>query len=122
MGAFMMDNNQTLTEDELLEVTIDLGVARKGQLNESFLSMFGSWVKYIMEKTFGKSGQRLPFKVKGRKAEIESFAKALSKERNYIRSIDKFGLNDPRTFKNKYKTQRAVSQFERTTGIQWPFK
>ena len=36
--------NQILEEDQLQEVVIDLNVKESGQLNESWLSMFGGWI------------------------------------------------------------------------------
>ena len=107
-------------DEELAPIEIDLGVARRGELDESFLTMFGSGLKMIMQRMFG--GVEVPVKVRGSRSEIRSFAQALNKEKKYIRPMSQYGLNDPRTYKDKYKLRRSVKSFERKTGIKWPFK
>ena len=37
-------------------------------------------------------------------------------------SAKKFGLDDPRTYKSKTKLDKAIKDFEKTTGLVWPFK
>ena len=116
----MSDIINTDEEKELAPIEIDLGVARRGELDESFLTMFGSGLKMIMQRMFG--GVDIPVKVRGSRSEIRSFAQALNKEKKYIKTLSNYGLNDPRTYKDKYKLRRSVKSFERKTGIKWPFK
>ena len=116
----MSDIINTDEEKELAPIEIDLGVARRGELDESFLTMFGSGLKMIMQRMFG--GVDIPVKVRGSRSEIRSFAQALNKEKKYIKTLSNYGLNDPRTYKDKYKLRRSVKSFERKTGINWPFK
>lgn len=110
----MTDNN------ELTPIEIDLGAARKGQMNEIFLQLFGSAIQGILGAMFG--GGQIPVKVKGNKEEISAFAKTLGREKKYIKSVAKYGLNDPRVYKDKFKLRQQVSKFERATGIKYPFK
>lgn len=99
---------------------IDLGMNRKGKLDESFLRMFGTAVKGILKKMFG-SGNRVPFKFKGNKDELNSFASAINNEKKYIDAFMRYGLDDPKTLKRKGKLDSAVKKFTRKTGIKWPF-
>ena len=109
----MNDNN------ELTPIEIDLGVVRKKEVNESFLAMFGGAVKMILGRMFG--GAQVPVKVTGTSNEVSSFARAMGRESKYIKTAAKYGLDNPRTYKDKYKLRKSVSQFERVTGLKWPF-
>ncbi len=108
-----------LNEEELVSITIDLGAVRKGKLNESFLAMFGYWVKAILKRIFG--GVEVPVNVSGTRSEVEAFANALGREKDYMTSLRAHGLDDKRTFSNKYKLDSAVQSFEKETGLKWPF-
>jgi len=90
-------------------------------LTESWLASFGGIVKSILGRMLGDSTP-FPFKVKGSKREVESFLNSLKGEYKYIKSIRKNGLNSAATFKNKAKLQRAVRNFEKETGLMWPFE
>ena len=109
-----------MNDKELVPVVIDLGVARRGELDESFLTMFGGAIKMIMSRMFG--GATVPVEVRGTKSEVSSFAKTLAGEKKYMKTAAQYGLNDPRTYKDKYKLRKSVSSFERKTGLKWPFK
>ena len=115
-----MEGNTTLTEEKLSEVTIDLGVVRKKQLNESWLSMFGNWVKWLLRGMFNNNPPAT--KVIGTRSEIDSFMKALGREKDYITIASKYGLNDPRTYKSKAKIEKAAREFNSKTGLKWPFR
>ena len=106
--------------EELVPIVIDLGTARRGELDESFLSMFGGAIKMIMQRMFG--GTSIPVQVKGNRSEINSFAKAIGSEKRYMKTAAKYGLDNPRTYKDKYKLRKATSDFQKKTGIKWPFK
>ena len=114
-----------LNEDKLDNIVVDFAQLRENKLNESFLAAFGNWVKLILNRTFGQGkGSFLgpSVKVRGTKAEVAAFAKALGGEKKYIEAIRKHGLDDPKVTSNKAKLDKAVKAFERTTGIKWPFK
>tara|TARA_R100000005_G_C4882097_1_gene133254 strand:- start:30 stop:377 length:348 start_codon:yes stop_codon:yes gene_type:complete len=114
-----------LNEDKLDNVVIDFAELRDNQLNESFLAAFGNWVKLILNRTFGQGkGSFLgpSVKVRGTRAEVNAFAKALGGEKKYIEAVRKHGLDDPKVTSNKAKLNKAVKAFEKTTGIKWPFK
>ena len=107
-------------EQEPIQV-LDLGTARRGEVNEIFLGAFGRIIKMLMGSVFG-SGAAIPVKVKGTPAEIKSFSQVMGREKRYAKTAAKYGLNDPRTYKDKFKLRKKVSAFERKTGLKWPFK
>lgn len=103
-------------------VPIHIDFTKSNQLNESFLEMFGSTVKLILQRIFGQDVFLPPVSVTGDRSQVESFAKALASEKRYFDTYVKYGLNDPRTYRYKYELESAVSNFERDTNIKWPFK
>tara|TARA_R110002074_G_scaffold372503_1_gene547961 strand:+ start:228 stop:572 length:345 start_codon:yes stop_codon:yes gene_type:complete len=111
--------NKSINEDKLATIVIDFSDVRGDRLTESWLSMFGGWVEHILKAMFG--GNQIPVTVRGTRQEIDSFSRVLSKEKRYIEAFKEYGLDNPNTYKSKYALDRAVSQFERKTGIPWPF-
>ena len=113
---------ESLQEGYLHSVTIDFSEIRRKQkhLDESFLVMFGAWVKWLLEKMFG--GGSIPGTIKGSKSEVESFARAMGSEKRYIETAKRYGLDHPTTYKNKAKLSSATKSFEKATGIKWPFE
>jgi len=109
-----------LKEDKLVEIVIDLDELKKNRLDESWLAMFGHHIQTILSRMFG--GVPVPVSVKGSPREVTSFANAIGKEKKYIDAAKKYGLEDPRTYRDKFKLKKATSAFERVTGIKWPFK
>jgi len=110
-----------INEDKLSTTIIDLGAARRGGLNESFLAMFGWWTKFLLKKMFGEDIVA-PITLKGKKTDISSFYQTLSREKKYMEHYMDHGLNDPRTIKNRALLDKSVAQFERKTGLKWPFE
>jgi hypothetical protein len=101
-------------------VVVDLGIARRGEINESQLAAFGANLQIVLDRMFGASTG--PISIRGTRAEVKEFANALKNEKNYMRSYQKYGLSDPRTFANKYKLDSAIRKFEQETNIKWPIK
>ncbi len=106
---------------EMTQMVVDLGANRRGELNEIFLRTFGKAVQFMMRAMFGDESA-IPVKIKGNKREIQSFAKTMGREKKYMKTAAKYGLNNPKTYKSKYKLRKAAADFEKTTGIKWPFK
>lgn len=101
-------------------IIIDLEKAKKEQLNESFLHMFGAQVEFMLRRMFGH--HIMPIEVRGQKSDIGALAKVLSKEKRYMDSFLKHGLASPRVTNSKYALEQAVRNFELETGIKWPVK
>ena len=87
-------------------------------LTERFIATFGITLKQLLKKMFG--GERVPILVKGTPKQIKAFARALVHERDYYKHYKKYGLDDPRTYRSKYRLKTAIKKFERRTGIKWP--
>ena len=90
----------------------------KNKLTEGFIRTFGITLKGLLRKMFG--GEKVPIIVKGSPREIRAFARALVREKDYYKVYQKYGLNDPKTYRSKYSLKRAIYDFERKTGIKWP--
>lgn len=92
---------------------------RDDLLQESWLRMFGGFLKGVLNRLFG--GSDVPVRVKGKKRDVKNFARAVKGERDYMHSLRTHGLDDPKTYDSKYKLNRAVEKFEKETGLKWPF-
>jgi hypothetical protein len=115
--------------EDLAPIIIDLGSLNSSEVNElnymqtlaiAAPDMLGYWVKGILGQMFG--GPSIPVTVRGTPSQIKTFANTLQKERRYIESYHKYGLDNANTYKSKAQLQNAVGKFERATGIKWPFK
>jgi hypothetical protein len=109
-----------VSDEELKPIEINLEKLKGDQLDESFLVMAGAWVKEILNRMFGGSGPAL--RVRGKQSDLEALAKVLSREKRYMESYLKNGLNDPSVLRNRHALEQAVYGFERETGIKWPLK
>ena len=115
-----LDTSESLIkEDKLAPIIIDFNQLRKQELNESFLTMFGGWIKHILGAMFGNTS--IPVSVRGSRREVESFARTLGSEKYYLESARRHGLDHPMTYKNKAKLDNAIKGFEKDTGLKWPF-
>lgn len=107
-------------DKELVSVEVDLDIMSKGELEESWLRMFGSWAKSLLGTMF--SGGEIPVNIKGKPDQVKSFAKTLGREKRYLQNWKDFGLDDPKTYKSKMNLDKSIKGFQRKTGIKWPFK
>tara|TARA_Y100000296_G_C5151442_1_gene246641 strand:+ start:970 stop:1311 length:342 start_codon:yes stop_codon:yes gene_type:complete len=113
-----------MSDNELVPVVINLNAAREEKLNESFLTMFGSAVESLLNQMFGGTVIDTPSSavIRGTPSQVAAFGDTLSKEKNYMQAFHKHGLNDPRSFRSRHDLEKAIANFERETGIKWPFK
>ena len=107
-----------MEDKQLAPIVIDLRNA--DNVNESWLKMFGSGVKSILNYMFG--GPAVPVTVRGTRSQIKDFSRVLGREKRYLQTYKKYGLDNPQTYRSKYRLKSAVDKFERSTGITWPFK
>jgi hypothetical protein len=114
---------QILPISELKDIApIHIDFTKANQLNESFLVMFGTAIKAILQRMFGQDVYIPQMSISGTPQQMETFVKTLAGEKRYFDSYVQYGLNDPRTYQDRYKLQASVNEFERNTGIKWPFK
>ena len=59
--------------------------------------------------------------VTGTDEEIASFLTALKAEHQYMDTYLQLGMDDENTRETKYLLNDAVEEFERTSGLLWPF-
>lgn len=110
--------NNTIKEDKMAPIVVDLN--HGDNVDESWLRMFGENIKGILKAMFGNVS--IPVQVRGTSSQVDSFVKALGGEKKYISTLKRYGLDSPRSYRSKAELARAVSNFERRTGIRWPFK
>ena len=110
-----------MKNDFLKTIEIDLNVANRGELNEGYLTAMGGQIELLMKMMFG-GGPGVPVSVRGTRSELNSFTRALSREKRYMDAFNRYGLGDQRTFGSKYKLDSAVANFEKVTGLKWPLK
>tara|TARA_R100001510_G_C7641086_1_gene198705 strand:+ start:1012 stop:1353 length:342 start_codon:yes stop_codon:yes gene_type:complete len=109
------------TGSDLTPVILDLEELKNGKLEEfNVLGQMGSAIKLIMQQMFG--GAAIPVTVRGNRGDVKSFARTIGREKRYMDAYRKYGLNDPRTYKSRFKLNKAVRDFERRTRLKWPFK
>jgi hypothetical protein len=120
--------------DELAPIKIDLNIKKKNKLDESFLSSFGSLAKMLLGYIFGDTtvpvkvkeacpdpGAAPRVKISGTPAQVAAFTEALGNEKEYMLAYMEHGLSDPKTLATRHSLNRAVEEFEKQTGIRWPF-
>jgi len=111
---------EVIAEDKMETMVIDLGVNRRGEVNEQTLMQMGAMIKWMLDGMF--RGAPVNAMLKGTRSEIQSFGNALKREKRYMNAYLKYGLQDARTLRNRSSLQSAVKNFERETGLIWPFK
>lgn len=104
--------------NELTPIIIDFSAT--DMMNESWLKMFGFGIKSILNSMFG--GSTIPVTVRGSTSDVKSFAKTLGREKKYMDSWRRYGLDNSQTYKSKYRLDQSIKDFTRKTGIDWPFK
>ena len=106
--------------NDLVPIEINLNPTEKDMLNESWLAMMGGAIQTILTGMFG--GKTIPVRISGTRKQVDSFKSALGNEARYLKAMKRYGLDKPETLKTKAQLDRAIKNFERDTGISWPFK
>lgn len=107
------------------EKTIHLNLNQKENttLTENVYSDFSNDVYFLMQSLYGPDirSANTKISISGNQGQIMSFFTALQREKKYMDSYIKHGLNDAQTINSKYQLQDAVRKFEFETGLKWPF-
>lgn len=107
---------------DISKICINFEELRCGRLDESIFNFLSFWVGQTLKVLLGDISLALPVKIKGTPAEVKSFVNTLSKEKSYVEAYRQYGLDDPKTFRSKSRVRTAVFDFERKTGLKWPFQ
>jgi len=117
----------------------------KQLLKESWLRAWGEWNKTLLKYMYGddvkmmaklkepslgdlmreeheEEGPKLKFSITGKKKDVKAYAEAIMSEKNYLDAYMEYGKEHPQTVKAREILNQAVTEFEGTTGIMWPFK
>lgn len=109
--------NRPVAENKFV---FDLDKLKENRLNESYVRMYGNWVKMILGALLGNFS--IPVTVKGSEKDVLAFASALNSEARYLKAAQKYGLTDNRTYSVKSTLESSIKKFEKETGLIWPFK
>ncbi len=117
----------------------------KQLLKESWLKAWGEWNKTLLRYMYGddvkmmaklkepslgdlmkeddeEEGPKLKFSITGKKKDVKAYAAAIMAEKNYLDAYMEHGREHLQTVKTRELLNQAVTEFEGTTGIMWPFK
>jgi len=108
-----------VNEDQIDPVIIDLGLNRRKDVSEQTFQQLGGDIKWMLGRMF--KGAPINALFRGSRSEIDAFGKALYREKDYMNSYLKYGLNDARVYRDRYRLEKAIKGFERETGLVWPF-
>jgi len=111
-----------MKDKDIVEITFDFEKMRGNLLKEDLLIFLKFWVGKMLRLLLGDINVAMPVKIKGTPGEVKSFVNALSKEKSYVESYRQYGLDDPKTFQSRGRRTRAIADFERKTGLTWPFE
>tara|TARA_R100000315_G_C5114869_1_gene65623 strand:+ start:101 stop:418 length:318 start_codon:yes stop_codon:yes gene_type:complete len=100
------------------KIVIDL---TNKDLNEGLYTQFANNMRSLLLDLYF-AGFDAPLSLKGTQEQIDAFFRALKREKRYMDSYIKHGLNDNRTISDRHQLMNSVQSFERETGLRWPFK
>jgi len=103
------------------KIHLNLNQKNSISLNENSYTDFSNDVYFLMQSLYGGRAPELKVTMGGSPSQITSFFAALQKEKRYMDSFIKHGLNDAQSMHSKWQLQDAVDQFEFETGLKWPF-
>ena len=109
--------------EELQPLVIDLTKSEDLKEYDSFsMNQFAGQVRTLMRDIMGHTRAFSGIEIRGPRSSIKSFLDTVGKEKDYLKTWQKQGFNDPRTWRSRAKLEKAVRQFQRKTGLKWPFK
>ncbi len=111
---------ETIQEEKIEPIIVDLTVGTSKEIDEQTMTQLGGQLKWMLSNMF--SGAPINAMFRGTPRQIDSFGKALYREKRYMNSYLKHGLGDPRVQRDRTKLKSAIKAFEGETGIKWPFK
>tara|TARA_R110000751_G_scaffold9085_1_gene34879 strand:+ start:842 stop:1195 length:354 start_codon:yes stop_codon:yes gene_type:complete len=113
-------------------LVIDLERA-KTTLNETYDEALGWWTKTLLRYMYGddvnvvanlneEEQTTTKFKITGKYQDVKSYAIAVGSEKEFLDAFKEFGEGHPQTMAKRQELRNSVADFERITGLKWPFK
>ena len=90
-------------------------------MTEKVYTQFAHQVRTALLDLYA-SGIKLPLRLTGSDRQIAAFMRALQREKKYMDAYIATGITDSRTLSSKQSLAGAVANFEKETGLRWPFK
>jgi len=103
------------------KINLKLNHKNNTRLTEDTYSQFALDVHFLMQSLYGGAAPDLKVSAAGSQSQIMSFFTALQREKRYMDSFMKHGLNDAQTKHSQYELEDSVREFEFETGLTWPF-
>ena len=111
----------------------------KKLLTESWMRAMASWNKTFLKYLYDNDvtltadvkgldmmkeveDNTLKFIIRGEQKDVQAYAKAIMAEKEDLDAYIQFGEDHFQSKKKKALLDQAVSYFEQTTGIRWPFQ
>ena len=109
-------------------------------VNESLQRMIGTVTKDILKAMYGvdfkfnvdlatlsqalkeQDMSQKKFSIKGEPEQVKSYIKSIARMKFYLDAMMEMGKEHPMTAKRKVELDQATQEFERETGLSWPFK
>lgn len=103
------------------DIHLNLNHKNSARLTEDVYSDFSNDVYFLMQSLYGGRAPDLKVSMTGNQGQIMAFMTALQREKRYMDSFMRHGLNNSQTMTSRSQLQRAVERFEFETGLRWPF-
>ena len=115
-------------------IVIDL--SKRKLLKETWMEMLGSWSKSLLKMMYGDDVQVVAnvneeeeervsgpkFIIRGKHKDVKAYADAIVREKQYLDMYLQHGKEHMQTAKARERLVQATDNFERATGLLWPFK
>jgi len=138
-----------VVEEKIIVPVLDLDSFKSSRLDESYIAAFAYLTKQLLKQWVGDPekyahippdvrkrlkldggiigedvGQHAvrEIVVRGNPQEVKAYAKALGAEAEYLKIYSDLGPDDPKTAGAKAMLDAVTNEFERVSGLQWPFK
>jgi len=104
------------------KIYINLNNKNNAHLTENAYTDFAVDVNWIMRSLYSGPAVSAKVQLGGSPDQIMAFFNALQREKRYMDSYLKNGLDNAGTMTSKYDLDNSVRDFEFETGLKWPFK
>ena len=94
---------------------------------EIIKAMYGVDFKFDVDliditKIINEEEENLKFSIKGEPSQVKSYIKSVARMKFYLDAMIEMGKEHPMTAKRKEELDQATEEFQRETGLPWPFK